>query len=46
MIRRAKRYPSDMSNKEWKLIKPLLPPKADNQQNNLRRVVDAMVYID
>lgn len=46
MIRRAKRYPSDMSNKEWKQIKPLLPPKADNQQNNLRRVVDAMVYVD
>ena len=35
-----------MSNKEWKIIKPLLPPKATNQQNNLRWVVDALVYVD
>jgi putative transposase len=35
-----------MSNKEWKIIKPLLPPEADNQQNSLRQIVDAMFYID
>jgi len=46
MIRRPRRYPSDMSNKEWKIIKPLLPPEADNQQNNLRQIADAMFYID
>jgi len=46
MIRRPRRYPSDMSNKEWKIIKPLLPPEADNQQNSLRQIVDAMFYLD
>ena len=46
MIRRPRRYPSDMSRKEWKIIKPLLPPEADNQQNCLRQIVDAMFYLD
>ncbi len=46
MIRRPRRYPSDMSNKEWKVIKSLLPPEADNQQNSLRQVVDAIFYVN
>ena len=46
MIRRPKRYPSDMSNKEWKIIKTLLPPPAENQQNSLRQIVDALFYLD
>jgi len=35
-----------MSDKEWKVIKPLLPPKANNQQNSLRQIVDAAFYVD
>jgi putative transposase len=46
MIRRPRRYPSDMSHKEWKIIKPLLPPKADNQKNNLRQIADAIFYVN
>jgi putative transposase len=46
MVRRPRRYPSDMSDKEWKVIKPLLPPKANNQQNSLRQIVDAAFYVD
>ncbi len=46
MIRRPRRYPSDMSNKEWKVIKPLLPPEADNQQNSLRQIADAIFYVN
>ncbi|MEN8173532.1 MAG: IS5 family transposase [Chloroflexota bacterium] len=46
MIRRPRRYPSDMKDKEWKVIKPLLPPEANNQQNNLRQIVDAIFYVN
>ncbi len=45
MIRRPKRYPSDINGKEWRLIKPLLPPAANNQQNSLRQIVDAIFYV-
>ncbi len=46
MVRRPRRYPSDMSNKEWQVIKPLLPPEANNQQNSLRQIVDAAFYVN
>ena len=46
MKRRPRRYPSDMSTKEWKVIKPLLPPEAANQQNSLRQIVDASFYVN
>ena len=46
MKRRPRRYPSDMSDKEWKIIKPLLPPNAASQQNNLRKIVDASFYVN
>ncbi len=46
MKRRPRRYPSDMSSKEWRLIKPLLPPEGDNQKNDLRQVTDAIFYVD
>lgn len=46
MVRRPRRYPSDMSDKEWEVIKPLLPPKANNQQNSLRQIVDAVFYVN
>jgi putative transposase len=35
-----------MSDKEWKIIKPLLPPEADNQQNSLRQIVDGIFYVN
>ncbi len=46
MNRRPRKYPSDMSNKEWRIIKPLLPPEGDNQKNDLRQVTDAICYVD
>ena len=46
MKRRPRRYPSDMKDKEWEIIKPLLPPKADNQQNSLRQIVNAIFYVN
>ena len=46
MIRRPQRYPSDMKDKEWKIVQPLLPPAATNQQNKLRQILDAIFYID
>lgn len=44
--RRPQRYPSDMKDKEWKIMQPLLPPAAVNQQNKLRQIIDAIFYID
>ncbi len=46
IIRRPQRYPSDMKDKEWEIIQPLLPPIAANQQNKLRKILDAIFYID
>lgn len=44
--RRPQRYPSDMKDKEWKIMQPLLPPAAANQQNKLRQILDAIFYVD
>lgn len=46
MKRRPRRYPSDMKDKQWRFIKPLLPPEADNQQNSVRQIVDAIFYVN
>jgi putative transposase len=35
-----------MSDKEWQIIKPLLPPEANNQQNSMRQIVDATFYVN
>jgi len=35
-----------MSNKEWKIIKPLLPAEAENQQNSLRQIVNAVFSVN
>jgi putative transposase len=46
MSRRTRKYPSDQNNKEWRVIKGLLPPQADNQQLSMRRIVDGIFYIN
>jgi putative transposase len=44
-----KRYTSDMSDREWQLIRPLLPLKHDGRgrplELDMRRVVDAIFYV-
>jgi putative transposase len=46
MKRRRKRYGSDTSKAEWKVIKPLLPKFGANLQLNPRRIVDAIFYVN
>jgi putative transposase len=43
--RRLQRYPSDLSKKEWLIIKPLLPPTHGNQELDLLIIVNAIFYI-
>jgi len=46
--RMSARYPSDMTDREWAVIAPLLPaPKAGGRprQTDLRAVMDAILYI-
>jgi len=41
-------YPSDMTDREWALIAPLLPPAKRGgrpRTTNLRAVADAILYI-
>ena len=44
--RRQKRYPSDLSKKEWVVIKPLLPPTHGNQQLDLQAIVNGICYLN
>lgn len=40
-------YPSDLSDAEWQLIQPLLPPekqRGKTREVDLREVVNAIVY--
>ena len=42
------RYPSDMTDEEWAVIAPLIPPGkrgGDKRTVNLREVVNAMLYV-
>jgi transposase len=42
------RYPSDLTDAEWALIKPLIPPGkpgGNKQTVNMRQVVDGLMYI-
>src|SRR5215211_9312804 len=42
-----KRYPSDLTDEEWELIKPLLPPAQPGgrpRSVNLREVVNTLLY--
>ena len=45
---RKKRYPTDLTNKQWKLIKDLLPPEKPggrHRETNLREVINAIFYV-
>lgn len=42
------RYPSDLSDEEWALIEPLIPPAkrgGGKRRVNLREVVNALMYV-
>ncbi len=48
MLRKRKPYPSDLSNAEWELLQPLLPPETGRgrkRQVNLREIVNAIFYV-
>ncbi len=45
----AKRYPSDLTDTQWSLIEPLLPPPAASgraETHPRREVVNAVLYLD
>jgi transposase len=42
------RYPSDLTDEEWKLVEPLIPPArrgGDKRTVNLREVVNGLMYV-
>jgi putative transposase len=46
---RRKRYPTDLNDRRWDLLKPLLPdakPGGRPRTVNLRKVIDAILYIN
>ena len=48
MARRTPRYPSDMTDAQWALIEPLLPPAKTGgrpEKHPRRDVVDAILYV-
>ncbi len=45
----AKRYPSDLTDAQWSLIEPLLPPPATGgrrEKHPRREIVNAILYLD
>ena len=40
--RQSKRYPSDMTDVEWALVKPFMPP---TRKGNERDLLDAILYV-
>ena len=45
----AKRYPSDLTDAQWSLIEPLLPPPATSgraKEHPRRDIVNAILYLD
>jgi putative transposase len=43
-----KSYPSDLSDLEWSMIKPLLPPvknRGRKRETDLREIVNAILYL-
>ena len=46
--RKGLRYPSDMTDAEWALIEPLIPPEkrhGRHREVNVREVVNAIFYV-
>lgn len=46
-MRQQKRLPSDLTDKEWEVLKPLLPPQArrGRPRNNDRQTVNGILYV-
>jgi len=43
-----KNYPSDLTNEQWKLIEPLLPPSKTGgrpRSTDLRQMVNGILYL-
>lgn len=43
-----KRYPSDLTDTEWKILEPLLPPEkpvGSGREVDLREVINALMYV-
>lgn len=46
--KRAKRYPTDLTDEEWRFIEPFLPPmpkRGRKPTTDLRAVLDALRYL-
>ena len=46
--RRHLRYPSDLTDEEWALIAPLIPPAkpgGNKRKRDVREIVDALMYV-
>jgi putative transposase len=39
-------YPSDLTDEQWELVAPHIPPARGNREVDIREVVDAILYID
>ena len=39
------RYPSDMTDEEWVLVEPLMPPLRKNQADRRRELLNAILYV-
>jgi len=47
-VTRPSRYPSDLSDDEWALVEPLLPPPGEGgrpEKHSRRAIVDAVLYV-
>jgi transposase len=45
---RQSRYPSDLTDEEWELVEPLLPPPGEGgrpEKHPRRAVIDAILYV-
>jgi putative transposase len=48
VLQAPKRYPSDLTSKEWKILEPLLPkakPGGRPYANDLQEIVNGILYI-
>ncbi len=48
MKRKRRRYPSDLSDKEWKIIEPLLPgakPGGRPRKTDMRELLNSIFYV-
>src|SRR5687768_15782920 len=43
-MKRRRAYPTDLTDSQWELIKPLLPAADRKRKHSLREVVNALFY--